>query len=133
MIRLYKEDILCNLETCFFANNYYYELYLSNNDLIKDFPLILPMRGFPDINRLEETLKVNNLVLKHNFTSYATELSKEFAKEGIGIGWGVKKCIEEDIKRGNLYELPINFELPVATFSIAYDNNFLNNTTKKFI
>ena len=129
----FKEDIICSLETCFFANKYYYELYSSNHNLIKDFPLILPMRGFPDINRLEETLKDHNLVLKHNFTSYATELAKEFTKEGIGIGWGIKKCVQQEIDDKTLYELPLDFELPLATFSIAYDDGFLNKTTREFI
>ncbi len=87
----FKEEILCDLETCFFANKNYYDLYLKDSNLIKDFPLMLPMRGFPDINRLEETLKKHNLVLKHNFTCYSTELNKDLAKEGIGIGWGDKE------------------------------------------
>lgn len=129
----FTEEILCSLETCFFANQYYYDLYSSNRDLIKEIPLILPMRGFPDINRLEETLKKHNLILKHNFTSYATELTKELTKEGIGIGWGIKKCIEQEINNNTLYELPFDFKLPEATFSIAYDNNFLNKTTKEFL
>lgn len=129
----FTEEILCSLETCFFANKYYYDLYSSNRDLIKDFPIILPMRGFPDINKLEETLKKHNLLLKHNFTSYATELTKELTKEGIGIGWGIKKCIQQEVKNNDLYILPFDFKLPETTFSIAYDNNFLNNTTKEFI
>jgi len=129
----FKEDILCSLETCFFADKHFYELYSSNPDLIKDFSLILPMRGFPDINKLEEVLKENNFVLKNNFTCYATELTRELVKEGIGVGWGIRKCIEKEIINGFLYELPINFPLPKATFSIAYDDKFLNKTTKEFI
>lgn len=129
----FKEEILCRLETCFFANKHYYDLYSSNPNLIKEFPLIFPKRGFPDINRLEEVLKENNLVLKNNFTCYGTELTKELVKEGIGVGWGIKKCVESDLKDNTLHELSIDFELPLATFSIAYDHRFLNKTTKEFI
>ena len=129
----FKEEIICSLDTCFFANKYYYDLYSSNHELIKNFPLILPLRGFPDIDKLEETLKKHNLVLKHNFTSYATELTKEFTKEGIGIGWGIRECIKQDLNNKNLYELPFDFELPITTFSIAYDEGLLNKTTKEFI
>ena len=60
------------------------------------------MRGYPDINKLHETLKQHNLILKDNFTSYTTELNKELVKEGVGIGWGLKKCVEKDIKEGIL-------------------------------
>jgi len=129
----FKEEIICELDTCFFANKYYYDLYATNHNLIKEFPLILPLRGFPDINQLEEVLKKKNLILKHNFTCYAIELAKTFAQEGIGIGWGIKKCIEEELNNGTLYELPIEFELPTTIFSIAYDEGFLNKTTKEFI
>lgn len=129
----FKEEIICNLRTCFFANKDYYDSYLTNHDLIKDFPLILPMRGFPDINRLEETLKEHNLVLKNNVMCYTTELCKTLAKKGVGIGWGLRKCIEKELEECELYELPMDFKCPTTTFSIAYDANFLNKTTREFI
>jgi len=91
------------------------------------------MKGFPDISKLEQTLKEHDLILKHNFTSYASELTKQLVKEGVGIGWGIKKCIEEELKSGILYELPVGFKMPNTTFSIAYNENLLNKTTKEFI
>lgn len=129
----FKEEILCKLETCFFANKEFYNLYANNHDLIKEIPITLPMRGYPDISKLEETLKTNNIILKHNFTSYTTELTRELVLNGLGIGWGVKKCIEKDLKNGSLFELPVDFKTPLAEFSIAYNNELLNKTTKEFI
>jgi len=129
----FKEEILCKLETCFFANRKYYDLYANNHELITELPIILPMRGYPDISRLEETLKTNNIVLKHNFTSYTTELTRELVLNGLGVGFGVKKCIEHDLINGSLFELPMDFKTPVTTFSIAYNNEFINKTTKEFI
>ena len=128
-----KEEILCELETCFFGNKHYYDLYNEDHDLLKKFPVILPMRGYSDINRLEETLKSHNLMLKNNFTSYTTELTIALAKEGVGIGWGLKKCVEKDINNNNLYELPVEFSMSKTKFSIAYDESFLNHTTSEFI
>ena len=128
-----KEEILCELETCFFGNKHYYDLYNEDHDLLKKFPVILPMRGYSDINRLEETLKSHNLMLKNNFTSYTTELTIALAKEGVGIGWGLKKCVEQDINNNNLYELPVEFSMSKTKFSIAYDESFLNHTTSEFI
>lgn len=128
-----KEEILCELETCFFGNKHYYDLYNEDHALLKTFPVILPMRGYSDINRLEETLKSHNLMLKNNFTSYTTELTIALAKEGVGIGWGLKKCVEKDINNNNLYELPVEFSMSKTRFSIAYDESFLNHTTSEFI
>ncbi len=128
-----KEEIICELENCFFGNKEYYDLYCKNHDLLKEFPMILPMRGYSDINRLEETLKNHNLIFKNNFTCYTTELTISLVKEGIGIGWGLKKCVENDIKDNNLYELPVEFNMSKTKFSIAYDESFLNHTTSEFI
>ena len=129
----FTEEILCEMDTCFFGNKEHYDLYMKNNGSLQDLSLILPTRGFPDINRLEQTLKKHNLVLKSNITSYTTDLTRRLVKQGLGIGWGIKKCIEKDIEYGTLYEIPVDFEEFKTKFSIAYDSNFINNTTSEFI
>ena len=128
-----KEEIICCLETCFYASKKYYDIYSKNNNSIEEIPIILPTRGYPDITKLEETLKENNIILKHNITSYTTELAKELAKNNQGVAWGIKKCIEQDLTNQSLFELKTNFNLPLSTFSIAYNEDLLNQTTKEFI
>lgn len=128
-----KEDVLCKLDTCFYGNKKYFDLYTSDNNTISEIPIILPMRGFPDINRLEETLKKHNVLLTHNFTSYGTELTKQLVKNGLGIGWGVKNCVQNDFDNKELYEIKLDFDLPLSIFSIAYDEKILNKTTREFI
>lgn len=128
-----KEEILCKLETCFYSNKEYYNLYCSNNNSIAEIPIILPQRGFPDITKLEKILKDNNIILSHDYTSYTTELANELVRNGLGVGWGIKKCIEKDLLNNTLYELKTNFKLPLSTFSIAYDEKTLNKTTQEFI
>lgn len=46
---------------------------------------------------------------------------------------GLKRCVEKEISDGKLYELLVDFKTPKTKFSIAYDENFLNNTTYQFI
>ena len=128
----FTEEILCEMDSCFFGNKEYYELYVKNNNSLRDLSLILPARGFPDINRLEETFKSHNLILKSTITSYTTDLTRKLAKEGLGIGWGLRKCVEKDILDGILFEIPVGVNLKTK-FSIAYDNSFINNTTSEFI
>lgn len=129
---IFTEEVLCEMETCFFGNKDYYDLYMKNNNSLRDLSLILPARGFPDINRLEETFKNHNLILKSSITSYSTDLTRRLAKEGMGIGWGLKKCVEKDISDGVLFEIPVGINLK-SKFSLAYDNTFINNTTSEFI
>lgn len=127
------EEIICNLETCFYGNKYYYDLYNNNSKNITEIPTILPMRGFPDINKLEETLKNNNIILAHDYTSYTSELAIELVKNGLGIGWGITKCLEKELNNKTLYKLETKFKMPLSIFSIAYDESTLNKTTKEFI
>ena len=129
----FTEELLCELETCFYANKEFYDLYNSNHETIAEYPLILPTRGYPDINKLEELFKNQNLILKRNYTIYCNELAKQFVKEGVGIGWGLKKSIEKELKNSELFEIPIDLPMPTTKFSIAYDKNFLNKTTEEFI
>lgn len=128
-----EEEVICTLDTCFFSNKEYHDLYLEKDKSLTEFPIILPKRGFADINRLEETLKKHNLIIKNNFTVYTMELTTQLVKQGLGIGWGVKKCIEKELANGELYELNIGFDMPVSIFSVAYKNNLVNNTTQEFI
>lgn len=128
-----EEEVVCTLDTCFFSNKAYHDLYLENTNSLTEVPIILPKRGFPDISRLEETLKKHNIILKNNFTVYTMDLTTQLVKQGLGIGWGVKKCIERELSTGELYELNMGFDMPVSIFSIAYRNNLVNNTTQEFI
>ena len=129
----YTEEILCELENCFFANKEFYDLYSSNKNELVEYPLMLPRRGYDDINALEEMLKRKNMILKDNYRIYTMELSKKLALEGVGIGWGLKKCIEEELKNKELYEIPIDFKVPATKFSICYKEKYLNQTAIEFL
>lgn len=128
----FKEEIICELDTCFYGTKEMYERYKkTNNNNI--YPLILPFNGFADIDSLEEKLKRNNIKFNANYRSYASETATELAKQDLGIAWGLKKYIEKELKNHELYEIPINLDTPKTVYSIAYDEKFLNNTTFEFL
>lgn len=128
----YKEEMLCELETCFFGTKIIYDKYKNIND-DNIYPLILPFNGYADIDSLEEKLKRNNIKFKNQFRSYASETTIELTKQNLGIGWGLKKSIQKELNNNELYEIPIKFETPKTVYSIAYDEKFLNNTTSEFL
>lgn len=128
----FKEEIFCELDTCFFAKKELYDKYKNMND-DNVYPLILPFDGFADIDSLEEKLKRNNIKFNVKFRSYASETAVELVKESLGIGWGLKKLIEKELDNSLLYEIPMKLDSPKTTYSIAYDDKFLNNTTSEFL
>lgn len=128
----YKEEIICKLDTCFYGNKEMYEKFkMPDNDNI--YPLILPFSGYADIDTLEEKLKSNNIKFSSIIRSYSSETTIELAKEGMGIGWGLKRLIKDELKKGKLYEIPVKFDSPATVYSVVYDEKFLNNTVKSFL
>lgn len=128
----YKEEIVCELETCFFGTKNLYEKY-KNIDDNNIYPLVLPFNGYADIDSLEEKLKRNNIKFKNQFRSYGSETGIELVKQDLGIGWGLKKSIQKELNNSELYEIPIKLDNPKTIYSIAYDEKFLNNTTLEFL
>lgn len=129
----YTEDIICELENCFFSGRKYYDLYTKQQNEIVEYPLILPTRGYEDINKLEKLFKKRNMVLKTNLRVYAIETTKKLVYKDLGIGWGLKKSVEEELNNKTLYEIPISFMNPTTKFSIAYDEMFLDRTALEFL
>lgn len=129
----YTEEVLCELENCFFASKKYYDTYMNSDKKLEEFTFILPTKGYDDIDSLEKVFKNKNLIIKKNFRVYTMELIKKLAIEDIGIGWGLKKCIEKELKEKLLYEMPTELSLPNTTFSICYNKNLLNKTSFEFL
>ena len=128
----FEEEILCQLETCFYGNNEMYEKY-ANPKINHKYPLVLPFSGYADIDSLEEKLKRHHINFNVGIRCYDSLTTVKLVKEGLGIGWGLKKFIKQDIENKILYEIPLNFENPPTIYSIAYDKKFLNKTTEEFL
>lgn len=128
----FKEEIICELDNCFFATKNIYDKYkVRNKEHI--YPLILPFDGYSDIDTLEEKLKRNNIKFYTSLRSYSSETVIQLVKQDLGIGWGLKKLIENDLNNNLLYEVPIKTNLTKTIYSIAYEENFINRTTTEFI
>ncbi len=128
----FKEEVICELENCFFSNKKYYDMYMNKNKL-EEYALILPKKGYEDINSLEMLFKNKSMIIKNNYRVYAAELIKKFVSEDLGIGWCPKLCIKKELDNKEFYEIPTNFSSPKTKFSISYDYKYLNNTSKEFL
>lgn len=131
---LYEKKIF-SCDSCFFGIKEYFDSYTlskKRNDVLFNYPLLLPLKGFTTSNSLEKAFKNHNLILSSNIYLYTTEMTVSLAKEGIGVGWALKKCIQKELDNGELYEIPVNIDLPKMEFSIAYDKKIINKTALEF-
>ena len=128
---IFIEEKLFELENCFFTTKKIYNLYMNNH--LKEIPLILPFRGYVDIDTLDLLLSNNNLKFKNNFRIYTIELAKKLVLKNLGIGWGPKKCIEDELKQNKLYEISLDFDTPNTKFSITYNEKGINEACKEFL
>lgn len=128
---VFTEEKLFELENCFFATKEIYDSYM--NKTLEEFPLILPFRGYVDIDTLDGLLATTNIKIKNNYRIYTFELTKKLVLKNLGIGWGPKKCIESELEDKVLYEVFMNFDTPNTKFSISYNDKALNDTCKEFI
>lgn len=128
---VFTEEKLFEFENCFFATKELYTQYKENK--LNEIPLILPFRGYVDIDTLDGLLATTNMKIKNNCRIYTFELTKKMVLQNLGIGWGPRKCIEDELKNETLYEMFLNFDTPNTKFSIVYNDKALNDTTKEFI
>lgn len=128
---IFIEEDLFELKNCFFTSKKYYDLYNSNN--LDELPLILPFRGFPDIDALDELIKSSKIKINNNYRIYNFELTKKLVLKEFGVGWGPRACIKDELKSKELYEISLEFDVPSTKFSITYNNKALNNTAINFL
>lgn len=128
----FEEEVICNLETCFYGNKEMYDKY-HNSNITTEYPLVLPFSGYADIDSLEEKLKRHNINFNVGIRSYDSLTTVKLVKEGLGIGWGLKKFIEPELDNKILYEIALNFETPPTIYSVIYDKKFLNKTAEEFL
>ena len=129
----FTEEVLFETETGFFSDKTLYEKYIKNGNKLNDIPVSLPLQGYQDVDNMINNLKENDINFNHAITCYNTDLGKEIAKNGVCATWGIKKCFEKELRDKELFELPMNIEFPKSKFSIVYNEEFVNNTTKEFI
>lgn len=128
---IFKEEYLFELKNCFFASKKNFELY--NNNKLNDLSLILPFRGYPDIDALDELIKASNVNIKNNYRIYNLELTKKLVLNELGIGWGPEICIKNELENKLLYKISLKFDAPNTKFSITYNKKSLNETSIKFL
>lgn len=101
---------------------------------LNNYPLIIEAKDSSARTHLDNFLKTNNIIINPDIELTSYSLVTELTKIGFGIGYATKEYIEEDIKKGKLYELETKEKIPPRYIGIALSkNNLPNFSTQKMI
>ena len=91
---------------------------LSIRDLWKTYPLIALQKGGTTRESMDELFLSQDIRLYPQFELGNLDLMVEFAKRGLGAAYVIRDYVKEELKKGLLYEIPINEDIPVRKLGI---------------
>ncbi|CUH93414.1 LysR family transcriptional regulator [Herbinix luporum] len=78
--------------------------------------------------------KENNLTPKHILEVSSMDLLIEFAKTGLGVACVIKEFVHEELKKGQLIQIPLKKPVNKREVGFCYNHNsYLSNSMTKFI
>ena len=67
---------------------------------------------------IDDYLTTNHLQTHHTIETTSMELLIEFAKIGLGVGCVIKEFVQEELKKGQLIEIPL--DIPIHRREIGF-------------
>lgn len=114
----------------FVANSNFYNDLKEKKISIKEltnFPLILQSDLSSSRKFLNSICKKNKVVLNNSYELESYDLVLSFVKAGLGIGFINKNHILNEIKKEELFELNLDYQIPTRQIGIAFSKKNSNN------
>lgn len=127
---------LLELEGCFICSSRYHRFQsnkiISASNLIK-YPLLLPSKTTHNRQLIDRRFQQLGLKVRPLIEVNSSSISKEIISKGIGIGWMIKKFIQENIDSGKLIEIKTDISPVITSIDVAYHKTFISDVTRDFI
>jgi DNA-binding transcriptional LysR family regulator len=121
-----------SFDTCFICSNDS-EIDLTNIKNLENYNLILPLERSSVRRNLERELKNYDIALTPILEVETTNLIISSVKRNIGVGYVIKETVREELNNNNIKEAKVTCKLPRVELNLIYIDNYLTNTSKKFI
>ena len=125
---------IMKLEHCFVKSKDY---HIKNKNIkvedLNKFNLILPVDRSTPRKQLVGILKEKGITLKPFMTIEATEMLIDAVKKNMGIGYVIKKGIEDELNRGEIEEIKLDISPPKLTLNLVYIENNLTYIPRVFM
>lgn len=100
---------------------------------LEDVPLILPVPNTTNRNELDTLLLENNVEINNVINIYTSEMIISAIKNDLGIGYIIENVVENELKTKEFKIVDIKETLPTSTINLVYNENYLTESSKKFI
>ena len=121
---------------CFYTSKEYYEK-IKNKKNVKELlktELIAPAEKSTTGKILNQFCEKNKIEYIPKFVMTSTNARKYFVLQGLGIGFGIKDSIKEELKNGELVEIKVSKEPLIRNIGVAVQSDeMLNNATLRLI
>ena len=127
---------LTEVNNCFFYKNNTSLKDIEKIKSIKDLtnhPLVLPIKGTDNRNRLDYIFKTNNTVANNVINIHTSEMIIGAVKQDLGIGYTIYDLVKYDIDNLDLKILNLKEKLPSITINLVYIKKYLTTAPLKFI
>ena len=100
---------------------------------LENIPLILPVPNTTNRNELDTLLLENNININNVINIYTSEMIISAIKNDLGIGYIIENVVEKELNSGEFKIVNIKEMLPTSTINLVYNENYLTESSIKFI
>lgn len=108
-------------------------LKINNIKELENLEYILNFEYSNTHKKLMDLFKKCGIKMKHFLKSDITEVRVDLAKKGIGIAYVMRKSVEKELERHELYEVELPITLPSINISLIYTEDSYKKIDKIFI
>ena len=120
------------IENVFVANENYDITDINTVKDLENHPLILPIKGTANRNKLEEYFIKNDCSINNILNIHTSEVIIGAIKRNLGIGYVIKDLVTDELEKGTLKEIKLP-NLPTVGISLVYVKDYMTISPKLFL
>ena len=129
-----NKEIISEVDFCFaYSKKYFKNLNIKEEKDLLKYPLILQETNSSYNKDILEFMQVKGLNIKPSITSWSSEMTIEFIRQGLGIGYILKDLVDIQLDKNDFKVITFDNNLPKVSICVVYNNELLSPAQKMFI
>lgn len=132
----FSVKIISKITHCFFGNEKFLDLALKYNVSLEElskYPLLLLNQTSYERRALDKDFNKRNIKLEPIMDFTYHQPIVYLAKLGYGIGYTLKKTIQNELDKGEFYQINVNEISSMHNLGIVYNSKYISRAAHKLI